>query len=132
MIDDNIDSLKTGSNSSLTKNIKLCDLKQNLMIENTLTEYNIKPTFFRQGQISSIDHLITNCPLRILKTETHSIDRNNPTYDGHYNISDHGYISAVYSNKKMTHSPQYTIVRDLKLLTSFHLKMLFDYNKCIN
>ena len=61
-MDDNIDTLSDNSFTNIYKNKHLKDIFDNLIIDNTLTILNNKPTFFRRGVQSCVDHILTNIP----------------------------------------------------------------------
>ena len=57
-MDDNIDTLSDNSFTNIYKNKHLKDIFDNLIIDNTLTILNNKPTFFRRGVQSCVDHIL--------------------------------------------------------------------------
>ena len=71
LTDENIDSLQDKSSIGFSKNIQLKTLRDNSIIENSLTYHNNKATFCRKGVKSCIDFIISNCPLKIKNVRTH-------------------------------------------------------------
>ena len=49
LTDDNINSLEDNTNTNIYRNIELKNLKDNMIIENSLTVHNQDPTFFRNN-----------------------------------------------------------------------------------
>ena len=62
MMDDNIDTLHDYMTIDRCRNLKLKEMRDNFLIENSLTCLNDQPTFFRRGMKSCIDHVYTNTP----------------------------------------------------------------------
>ena len=53
-----------------------------MIIENRLITHNDKPTFFRLGLTSCIDHIMTDCLDKITDVTTHN-DYDNDNYDNY-------------------------------------------------
>lgn len=108
-----------------------------MLIQNSLTIHNNKPTFFRKKTKSCIDHIISNCPTNISNVRTHYnndtinyintgkniINNSNPV------LSDHAILSCNYNNKHITTPQHYKIIRNNKLLTKHKLKSYFNHNE---
>ena len=63
-------------------------MRDNFVIDNRMTIHNEKPTFHRKGNVSCIDHIISNCPTKIKNVTTHKDI-----------LSDHNHLTCTYSNK---------------------------------
>ena len=48
LTDNNINSLEDNTNTNMYRNIELKNLKDNMIIEHSLTVHNHEPTFFRK------------------------------------------------------------------------------------
>ena len=79
LTDENIDSMDEHSSSKYLKNCELKSVKENNIIEYSLTYHNNLPTFFCKGTKSCVDHIISNCPLNISSVHTH-INSNDINY----------------------------------------------------
>ena len=69
--DDNIDSYYDHNKYNNFRDHQLKDLRDNFIIQRNLTIHNDKPTFYRQGVKSCIDHITSNCPTKIKNVTTH-------------------------------------------------------------
>ena len=65
LTDENIDSLQDKSKSGYCNNIHLKNIRDQSIIENSLTYHNNKATFNRRGIKSCIDYIISNCPTKV-------------------------------------------------------------------
>ena len=63
--------------TSTYRNSELKNLKDEMIIQNSLVSPNKDPTFFRNGSKSWIDHIITNCPTKITNVRTHNPNNSN-------------------------------------------------------
>ena len=116
--DDNIDTL---NNSNMYNNYRSNDLKQlrdSFLINNNLVSHHNKPTFFRRGNVSCLDHLYSNCSSRI----------KNVTIEKEI-LSDHKIMTFNYNNKKLSINATYKIIRDYSLLTKDNLIQYFNATK---
>ena len=103
LTDENIDSLQDKSSTGYCKNIQLKTLRDNSIIENSLTYHNNKATFCRKGVKSCIDYIISNCPLKVKNVRTHDGETEIFGYkDWEFNniMSDHFILSCTYNHKK--------------------------------
>ena len=94
----NIDSLDKHITSKYLKNCELKSVKENNIIEYSLTYHNNLPTFSRKGVKSCVDYVISNCPSKIQNVRTHYADSTIYEYtDNEYNniMSDHVMISCT-------------------------------------
>ena len=56
------------SDSNAYKNFnnnEIKEIRHNFMIKNSLISHHNKPTFYRKGQASCLDHIYSNCHTRI-------------------------------------------------------------------
>lgn len=116
--DDNIDTL---NNNNIYNNYRLNDLKQlrdSFLINNNLVSHHNKPTFFRRGNVSCLDHLYSNCPSRV----------KNVTIEKEI-LSDHKIMTFNYNNKKLSINATYKILRDYSLLTKDNLIQYLNATK---
>ena len=111
MTDDNVNSLEDNPLTNFYKNLQLKHLKDEMMIKNSLIEHNHKPTFFRPGIKSCIDHIISNCPSKISSVTTNNHNNTNPTQN--VIISDHLILTAIYNNKEIVVPQLYTTIRNI-------------------
>ena len=131
MTDENIDNLQDKNRSGFCKNIQLKNIRDQSIIENSLTYHNNKPTFCRRGVKSCIDFIISNCPIKIANVRTHDGDTEIFGYkDVEYNniMSDHFLLSCTYNNKKICIPQQFLITRNSRLLTRHNLNEYFSNN----
>lgn len=119
--DDNIDTLNSNNFHNTFKNHELKDIRDNFLINNNLVSHHNKPTFFRKGKQSCLDHLYTNCPSKV-KNVTIEKDI----------ISDHKLVTFTYNNKKLSLNALYKVTRDYSLLKKDTLLHYFNINKKIN
>ena len=132
MTDENIDCLQDKNKSGFFKNIQLKNIRDNSIIQNSLTYHNNKPTFIRKGVKSCIDYVISNCPTKISNVRTHDGDTKIFGYkdlDFHNIMSDHFLLSCTYNNKKICIPQQFMITRNSKLLTRHNLNEYFSHNQ---
>ena len=140
LTDDNINTLEDKSASQLYKNYDLKQIRDNMIIDNRLTTHNDRPTFFRPGMTSCIDHIMTNCPDKITNVTTHydnykDYDSNNDYYDyedcdyemtktkrTNLTISDHAIISCDYNSKFLKIPQLFRIIRDNNKLIGAKLR----------
>ena len=116
------------------------NLRDELIIENSLIIHNNEPTFFRNQSKSCIDHIFSNCPTKISNTRTHVNNNlsqyNNPKANIINNdnpiLSDHAIISCQYNSKDIDIPEQFRIVRNTKLLTARKLQGLVNNNFALN
>ena len=116
----NIDSLQDKCSTGYSKNILLKSIREQSIIENSLTYHNSKATFCRNGVKSCIDYIISNCPTKINNVRTHDGDNQVFAYkDVEFNniMSDHFVLSCTYHHKKINLPQQFLITRNSKLLT---------------
>ena len=124
LTDNNINSLEDNTNTNIYRNIELKNLKDNMIIENSLTVHNHEPTFFRKNIHSCIDHIISNSPLNISNVRTHvntnDINYINTTANIINNtnpiMSDHALLTCNYNHKDIVIPQQFKVIRDYKLL----------------
>merc|ERR1712240_666541 len=131
LTDENIDSLQDKSSTGYCKNIQLKTLRDNSIIENSLTYHNNKATFCRKGIKSCIDYIFSNCPLKIRNVRTHDGETEVYGYkDWEFNniMSDHFILSCTYNHKKIDLPQQFMISRNSKLLTKYNLNQYFSNN----
>ena len=134
LTDENIDSLQDKCSTGYSKNILLKSIREQSIIENSLTYHNSKPTFCRKGVKSCIDYIVSNCPLKINNVRTHDGDSEVFGYkDLEYNniMSDHFVLSCTYNNKKINFPQQFMITRNSKLLTKYNLNQYFSHNQVL-
>ena len=62
LTDENIDSLQEKCSTGYSKNIQLKSIREQSMIDNSLTYHNNRASFCRKGVKSCIDYIISNCP----------------------------------------------------------------------
>ena len=130
LTDENIDSLQDKNKSGFCKNIQLKAIRDQSIIENSLTYHNNKATFNRRGVKSCIDYIISNCPTKVSNVRTHDGDTEIFGYrDLEYNniMSDHYLLSCTYNNKKINIPQQFLVTRNSNLLTR---QSLNDYFSC--
>ena len=128
------------SNSSMYRNFELKSMKDNLIIENSLTVHNTDPTFFHKNIISCIDHIMSNCPLNISNVRTHTSNNHSNYINIAANIinnsnpimSDHAILSCTYNNKNINLPQQFKIIRNHNLLTKHNLHQYFKDNDNLN
>ena len=89
MTDDNIDTLNDITTIDRCKNIKIKELRDNFLINHSITCLNKEPIFFRSGTRSCIDHIYTNCPQYIDRVTTH----NDRIFNGTNSLSDHSILT---------------------------------------
>ena len=114
------------------KNIQLKAIRDNNIIENSLTYHNKKTTFCRKGVQSCIDYIISNCPLKVNNVRTHDGENEIFGYkDSEFNniMSDHFILSCTYNNKKINFPQQFIITRNSRLLTKHNLNQYFSHNE---
>ena len=70
LTDDNVNSLEDNSLSSMYRNSKIKNIRDNMIIKNSLIVYNNKPIFRRQGFNLCMDHIRSNCPAKITNVYT--------------------------------------------------------------
>ena len=97
------------------KNMDLKCLRDKLLIDNDMIIHNNKPTFFRPGYKSCIDHIISNCPGKISNITTHFDNTNSYSYTNN-NISDHAILTCTYNNKLIKVPQLFKIIRNDRLL----------------
>ena len=134
LTDENIDSLQDKCSTGYSKNIQLKSIREQSMIDNSLTYHNNRATFCRKGVKSCIDYIISNCPLKINNVRTHDGDKEVFGYkDLEYNniMSDHFLLSCTYSSKKINFPQQFLITRNSKLLTKHNLSQFFTNNEVL-
>ena len=110
LTDENISYEEGISSTVYSKNSQLRNIRDSNIIEYNLTYHNNKPTFFRKGNKSCIDFIVSNCPTKISNIRTHYDDDDIFQYeDCNYNniMSDHVMISGVYNNKKIINPQQF-------------------------
>ena len=98
LTDENINSFEDKSSIGNCKNIQLKEIRDNNIIQNSLTYHNNKPTFCRKGVKSCIDYIISNCPLKVDNVRTHDGDNQIFGYrDIEFNniMSDHYILSCT-------------------------------------
>ena len=123
LTDENINSFEDKSSIGNCKNIQLKEIRDNNIIQNSLTYHNNKPTFCRKGVKSCIDFIISNCPLKVDNVRTHDGDSQIFGYrDIEYNdiMSGHYILSCTYNNSKINHPQQFKITRNFRLLTNMN------------
>ena len=129
LTDDNINSLEDNTNTNMYHNIELKNLKDDMIIEHSLTIHNHEPTFFRKNIHSCIDHIISNCSLNISNVCTH-VNNNDINYINNSSniinntnpiMSDHALLTSNYNNKDIVIPQQFKIIRDYKKLTKHNL-----------
>ena len=128
LTDENIDSLDEHSTTKHLKNNELKSIRDNNIIEYSLTYHNKLPTFFRKGTQSCVDFIISNCPTKVTNVRTHYDDKEIYTYkDYEYNniMSDHVMLSCTYNNRHITKKQQFKIIMNNKLLTKHTLNEYF-------
>ena len=92
MMDDNIDTLNDYTTIDRCRNLKLKEMRDNFLIDNSLTCLNDQPTFFRRGMKSCIDHVYTNTPQYTSNVTTHNLN----ILSGINSLSDHSILSFTY------------------------------------
>ena len=136
LTDDNINSYEDNSFSNQYKNIEIKNIRDNSIISNCLIVHNNKPTFFRKGIKTCIDHIYSNCPINISNVRTHDNDNIHSDYDlfdaADSILSDHAMISCTYSHQSIKIPQQFKIIRNNKLLTKHSLNQYFDHNHELN
>ena len=73
-------------------------MRDKILIDNGMIIHNDKPTFFRLGNKSCIDHIISNCPGKISNITTHFDNTNSYSYTND-NILDHAILTCTYNDK---------------------------------
>ena len=63
--DDNIDTLSDNNAYRNFNNHEIKEIRHNFMIDNSLVSHHNKPTFYRKGHASCLDHMYSNCHSRI-------------------------------------------------------------------
>ena len=110
---------------------------------------NDKPTFFRPGMTTCIDHIINNCQHKLTNITTYNKHYSNTTNTNFHNstssdysdnnstesdcetnyiMSDHSIISAIYNDSQIEVPQLFTIFRNEKLLTKQRLIEEFKHN----
>ena len=79
LTDDNVNSIDDFSMTNYYSNIELKNLRDNLIINNSLITQNTEPTFFRNTIRTCIDHIYSNCPTKITNVRTH-VNNNEHSY----------------------------------------------------
>ena len=69
-MDDNIDILNDITTIDRCRNQNLKDLRNDYLIENSVSCMNTEPSFFRRGKVSYIDHIYTSSPQYIEQVST--------------------------------------------------------------
>ena len=107
LMDDNIDTNVNSYHNSANSVGVLYDRLMNHLYENNLTQHNFKLTHFsRIFKPSCIDHIYSNCPLKIDNVTTHT----NST-------SDHSIVTAYYHSKNKIYGQKFVKIRDKRNLT---------------
>ena len=61
MGDDNIDILSDNITYKNFNNHEIKEIRHNFMMDNSLVSHHNKPTFYRKGQASCLNHIYSNC-----------------------------------------------------------------------
>ena len=111
LIDDNLDSNINASHNKLYKVQNLQDLLNTHLLNNKITTHNNIFTWHKTNHASSIiDHIYSNCKLKISNVETLS------------NIfSDHCMLKAIYNTKTSVYKPKFMKIRNNRLITKAKL-----------
>ena len=122
LMDDNLD---TSNNSSHNHQYNLKDLTQQLqehLDQHNIIRHNNKPTHFSTThKPTCIDHIFSNCPLKITNTTTYKNA-----------MSDHALLSTIYSSKENIVHPKYFYSRNNKLLTKKALNNQIQHSQILN
>ena len=107
MMDDNLDSNNNGNHNKFYNIQNLYDIWLKHINKYNITQHNFKLTHFRPNRNpSSLDHIYSNCPLKI----------NNVTTDNNA-LSDHSIITGIYNDKEIKIDPTFVTIRKHKNLT---------------
>ena len=122
LMDANIDTSTNSCHNSQYSIKKLHDLLLSHMNDHNICQHNKELTHFNgYHQPSLIDHIYSNCPLKISNVTTSQ------------NIySDHSIITAIYSSKEQLSHPRFLNIRNWKLLTKEKLCDLIDRSELLN
>ena len=122
MMDDNMDSNINSNHNNFYKLQKLYELWLRHINKYNITQHNYKLTHFRPNRSpSSLDHLYSNCPLKLSNVTTHDNA-----------LSDHSIITGIYSDKDIKIDPKFVTIRKFKNLTDIKLKNAIKNSENLN
>ena len=116
------------------------NLRDNLLIDDSLILHNNEPTFFRNHIKSGINYIFSNCPTKISNVRTH-IQSNGSNYINiganiintqNAILSDHAFLSCNYNSKDISIPQQFKIIRNSNLLTREALSRHIQNSSILN
>ena len=110
LMDTNIDTSHNSDHNKKQKIQPLHDIFTQHINTHSLVIHNNTPTHHSNNTSSTIDHITSNCPLKIHNTTTHTTG-----------ASDHSIITAIYKTKQTMTQPNLKFKRQHHLLTEHTL-----------